>query len=205
MTFRMTVRLVRNDKVQVGKNFERLEDNSLNWQKVSVAEAKRRVKAAIETVAKSKFDYEGNSQLNEKPDQISLASSYRANTKQARNALGQFASGVVLDVGYTAPHAGALEYGVPTQYTIEPKNAPRLSFLVNKPGNYAGAANKSGTKVRSVVGNRVTMENAAAVIRQPRKGYGFVEDGIKEYWRQETGEVIKDFSKIAIKSGFKPR
>jgi len=205
MTFRMTVRLVRNDKVQVGKNFERLEDNSLNWQKVSVAEAKRRVKAAIETVAKSKFDYEGNSQLNEKPDQISLASSYRANTKQARNALGQFASGVVLDVGYTAPHAGALEYGVPTQYTIEPKNAPRLSFLVNKPGNYAGAANKSGTKVRSVVGNRVTMENGAAVIRQPRKGYGFFEDGIKEYWRQETGEVIKDFSKIAVKSGFKPR
>ena len=205
MTFRMTVRLVRNDKLQVGKNFERLEDNSLNWQKVSVAEAKKRVKAAIENVADTKFDYEGSSQLNEKKGQISLASSYTANTMQARNALGQFASGVVLDVGYTAPHAGALEFGVPTEYTIEPKNAPRLSFLVNKPGSYAGAANKSNTKVRSVVGNRVTMENGAAVIRKPRKGYGFVRDGIKEYWRQETGEVIKDFTKIAVKSGFKPR
>ena len=204
MTLRMRVTLDRKKSIRIMKKFDALEDNTSNWEKVSVAKAEKRAKAAIESIAESRFDYHGDTQLNDKPDQISLASSYKSDIKQARNSLGQFASGVVLDIEYTAPHAKALEKGVDREYTISPKNAPRLSFLVKSPQNYAAAASKSGTKVRSLVGNRVTIEDGESVIRKPRKGYEFLEDGIIEYWRQESGSVDKEFFRMAIKSGFKP-
>jgi len=197
--------LSRRETIEALKKFENLEENFLDWQRVSVADAKKKLRTSVEASARAKFDYDGNSQLNEKEDQVSLASSYESTVRQLGTGRGAFRSGVQLDVFYDAPHAKALEEGHGA-YTIAPKDADALSFLVRTPNNYIDASRSPGSKISAVVnGNRVIMTDGAVVRRKARDGYEFVQDGIINYWRQEAGDVEKDTMKNILKSGFKIR
>jgi len=200
----VSAELDRKKTIRIAQKFDDVEDNFSNWEKTSIAEAKKELKAAILKSARAKFDYDGNEQLNEKPDQVSLASSYESTVRQLGTGRGQFKSGLQLDVFYDAPHAKALERGT-GYYEIFPDEKPMLSFLVKTPAKYGGAANKKGTKVLGVVGDRVTMVEGASVIRKPTPGYSFVRDGITDYWRQKAGDVEKETMKNILQAGFKIR
>jgi len=201
----VTAELDRKKTIRIAQKFDDVEDNFSNWEKVSVADAKKELKAAIVKSARAKFDYDGTSQLNEKPDQVSLASSYESTVRQLGTGRGPFKSGLQLDVFYDAPHAKALEQGHGA-YTIAPDEADALSFLVRNPRSYIEASRSIGSKINSVVnGNRVIMEDGAVVQRRARPGYSFVRDGITDYWRQKAGDVEQETMKNILKAGFKIR
>lgn len=200
----VTVELDKRQTTGVLKNLERLEENSLDWQKTNVERARHELKQKIVRSATSKFDYYGTSQLNDKEGQRQLSESYTQTVRQRRNALGQFQSGYTLDVFYDAPHAIALEKGTGA-YKIFPRGNYSLQFKVKNPADFREAYESGRSRIAMLAGNEITIAQGVHVDREPTRGYNFVRDGIIDFWREEAGSVKREFMEIALKSGFKIR
>lgn len=183
---RFDVTVDRKDIIRNLDNAEDLKDTFQNWEKVSIADSSQELKRSIEKVARSRFDYDGTRQLNDKPDQVALSDSIDINTSQLRKG-GKFASGLTAEINIDAPHARALESGS-RPHLIRPRmGKDALRFAV--PAN-----NDDGMEF-------VTVE----YVNHPgNPGYHYVRDGVYDYIRKQAGEVKREVIQNTVKSGYRP-
>jgi len=206
MSLQLSVELDRKETMKSMRKFDDLEDNAFNWQKVSVADAKSDLRTEIVEEGKRNFDYYGNSQLNEKDGQMSLAGSYFSTVNQLGQSRGRFRSGLELDVFYDAPHAIHLEEGTKGPYKIFPDGPYALRFDVQNPSDYEASFKSANGKVAYIDGRQITIEAGLPVQRKKGEfGYDWVRQGVANYWAKEAGNVDRDVMRIILDAGFRLR
>jgi len=183
---RFDVEVDRKDIIRNLDNAEELKDTFQNWEKVSIADSSQELKRSIEKVARSRFDYDGTNQLNDKPDQVALSDSIDINTSQLRRG-GRFASGLTAEINIDAPHARALESGA-RPHEIRPSLGKKALMF----------------EVPSASGDGTSMVWARRVSHPGNPGYHYVRDGVYDYIRKQAGEVKREVLQNTVKSGYRP-